>query len=603
MFCKKCGSNLRENAKFCGSCGAVVEVAETGYTAPVEQIPYTAPVDNAAPANQGGHTVPVKKENKAADFGKAAAKVAGNAAKAAGKAAGNAAKAAGDAASKVSLNDIAGKMPKMPKNKKLLPIIGGAVAVVLVLVLVVSLLFGGASGTVVKAFSKSVKAITGIADEMKLPDLAAIAESKKFNQELTAEFTDGDMEGLGIRATFAYNQSGKEAGFVVTPYFEGTNLITGQVKMDGSKIYLGCPELMEKKYIMLDTKTIGVDLADKDLDGLEDLSFNFFELVEKLEDAAALSKNQQKAIEKANSALLKAIEVEKDKKKDIKINSKKISVTLYDVVIPQDALEDYLDALEDVVKDMEPEAVMDVLEGYGFPVDEMGLSYSNDYWLDAIDSLKDAVDELGDLELSVGINGGYVVYLQWTPEIDGDEAELTVKIGGGDNYVDDFSLEFLYNDGNYGTIITSSGNHAMKKGEFTDETVITEIYRGKEEEVFVSEMTWKPSGKSDNFEWVLVVDGDELEIEGTLKCSKDSLSFTAPIELGGNELSVTYTLGAFKAPSIKVGTTLKFADMDEDDLMELAEMIEENGTEWAEMMEDEYPEFVDMLDMLFYYYF
>ena len=591
MFCKKCGSALRENAKFCGSCGAVVEVAESSYTAPVENAtPYTAPVQQNA-----GNTVPVKKAGKAADFGKNAAKVAGSAAKVAG----NAAKAAGNAASKVSLGNLGSKLPK---NKKLLPIIGGAVAVVLVVVLLVSLLLGGPAATVTKAFAKSVGAFTSVADDMKLPDLAAIAESKKFNQEVRVEFTDGDLEGMGIRATFAFNQSGKEAAVVVAPYFEGTDLITGQIKLEGSKIYAGCPELMDKTYIMVDTKTLGADLADKDLDGMEDLSFNIFELIDQLESATALTKDQQKAIEKANAALVKAIEVEKDKKKDIKINGKKIGVTLYDVVIPQDAMEDYLDVLEDVVKDMDPEVAIEILEDNGFPVDEMGLSMNNDMWLESIDYLKDLVDEIGDLELSVGINDGYVVYLQWAPEVDGEEFEINIMIGGGDNYVDDFSLEYLYGDGNYGGTITASGNHAMKKGEFTDETVVVEVWKGDEEETLVSEMTWKPSGKSDNFEWILEVDGDKLEIEGTLKCSKDSLTITLPeMNVMGEDLSLTYTLGAFKAPSVKVGTTMKFADMDEDDLMDLAEMIEENRSEWYEMMEDEYPEIVEIMEELSYY--
>ena len=274
MFCKKCGSTLRDNAKFCGSCGAVVEVVDNkgnniSYTAPVEQTPYTAPVQNDAPytapvQNDGGKTVPVKKNKPS--FTKSAPKV--------------------------SLDGITSKMPKnLPGKGKLLPIIAVAAVVVLVLVLVFGGVFGGPAGKVTKAFAKSVAAFTGIADDMKLPDLVAIADSGKFNQEVKVEFTDGDMEGIGLHGTFSYNQSGKEAALVVAPYFEGTDLITGQIKLEGSKIYAGCPELMDKTYIMVDTKTIGEDLANLDLDGAEDLSFDIFDLIDKIEEASALTKD------------------------------------------------------------------------------------------------------------------------------------------------------------------------------------------------------------------------------------------------------------------------------------------------------------------------
>lgn len=583
MFCKKCGSTLRDNAKFCGSCGAVVEVADNkgndfSYTAPVDQTPYTAPVEQTpytAPVqNDGGHTVPVKKNRPSFPKG----------------------------APKVSLDGLTSKLPKQLPGKGMLPIIAVAAVVVLVLVLVFGGVFSGPAGKVTKAFAKSVGAFSDVADEMKLPDLAAIIDSGKFNQELKAEFTDGDLEGMGIHATFSYNQSGKEAAFVAAPYFEGTDLITGQIKLEGSKIYVGCPELLEKTYIMVDTKTIGADLANLDLDGAEDLSFNIFDLIDQVKKASALTKEQEKALEKASSALVKAIEVEKDGKKDIKVNGKKISCALYTVVIPQDAMEDYLDTVEDVVKDMDTEATLDILEDAGFPVKDMGISMDNDAMLDVIDQMMDLVDELGDVELTVGINGGYVVYMVWEGDLYGTEYEIILQVGGNDEYVNDISLEILEDGGDYGYIITSTGNHAMKKGEFTDETVIAEIWNGNEEEMFTSELTWKPSGKSDNFEWVLESYGDEIEVEGTLLCSKDSLTITLPaLDFDGEEISLTYSLGSYKAPSIKVSKPMKFSEMDESDIEDLGEMITENGEAWAEMIEDDYPEFVEMIDMLSWY--
>lgn len=602
MFCKKCGSTLRDNAKFCGSCGAVVEVADSqgnnvSYTTPVQKTPsYTAPVQRqqtpsyTAPVQRQqapGHTVPVQQSKP--DVTGAIKKASGAVTKATG--------AVTKAAGKIDVSGIVNKVPK-----KALPIIGGAAVIVLVLILLFSGVFAGAKGTVAKAFGKSLNAYVSIAEDMKLPDLAAIAESGKYNQELKFWFEDGadELDGLGFRFVMAYNQSGNEAAIVAAPFFEGTDLITAQMKFKGSKIYVGCPELMEKTYLMVDTKTIGQDMADKDVDDFEDLSFNMFDLIEQVQKASGLTKDQQKALEKGGSAFIKAIEVEKDGKDDIKINGKKLSCTVYNVVIPQEAVEDYLDVLEDVLKDMDSEAVLDILEEAGFPVDDMGLDMvadSADVYIDAIDSLRDLVDELGDIEIQVGINKGYVVSIQCELDAYDEPVNINVQLGGGDNYVDDIYFEMLDED-EYGYIITSTGNHAMKKGVFTDETVVSMVYYGDEREMISWEMNWEPKGKDGNFEWTLENYGDEFTFEGTLHTTKDSLSITLDeLEIDGMTVGLSYTLGDYKAPSIKVGTTLAFADMDEDDMEDLAELIEENGEAWVEMMEDDYE---DVLDYLYY---
>lgn len=609
MFCKKCGSTLRENAKFCGSCGAMVEVTDNrggnvshnapvqgrtpSYTTPVQRPQsYTAPVQqnrpapaqqnrpaNAAPVQQNrpAKTVPVQQNaGKTSPIKKVTGVITG-------------------AAGKIKASGIVNKIPK-----KSLPIIGGAAAVViLVLVLLLTGVFTGDKGTVAKAFGKSLNAYASVAEDMKLPDLPAIIEKGKFNQELKLWFEDGadELDGLGFRFAMSYNQSGEEAAIIAAPFFEGTDLITGQMKFKGSKIYVGCPELMEKTYLMIDTKTIGQDLADKDEYGMEDLSFNTFKLIEQLQKASGLTKDQQKALEKAGAAFVKAIEVDKDGKGNIKVNGKKLSCTVYNVVIPQEAVEDYLDVLEDVLSDMDSEAVIDILEEAGFPADEMDLDYGTDDLLYTLEEMSELMDELGDIEAEVGIHNGYIVSVECELEAYGNAITVNLKLGGGDNYVDDITLEMLDED-ETGYIITSTGNHAMKKGVFTDETVFINVWRGDENEFMVSELNWEPKGKTDNFEWTLENHGDEFTFEGTLLTSKDSLSITLDeVEIDGVTMGIGYTLGSYKAHSIKVGTTLDFAKMDEDDMADLAEMIEENAGEWVEMMEDDYE---DVLDYLYY---
>ena len=169
-------------------------------------------------------------------------------------------------------------------------------------------------------------------------------------------------------------------------------------------------------------------------------------------------------------------------------------------------------------------------------------------------------------------------------------AELSAKTG------DDSRNEFLNGEAVF--FQNGSWEYGNLKGTFTDETVFTNVYRGDEYEFLVSELSWEPKGKDGNFEWTLDFDGDEFTFEGTLHTTKDSLSITLDeMEIDGMTMGISYTLGDYKAPSIKMGTTLAFADMDESDMEDLAELIEENGEAWAEMMEDDYE---DVLDFLYY---
>jgi hypothetical protein len=543
MICKNCGSPLQDNAKFCGSCGAMVEVAQ----------PQPTPVSYVAPVQP---------------------------------------KADGAFVKKAPTTPM--KLPKI-----VLPIIAGAAVVILILVLLVSGVFSGSKATVGKAFTAAISEYADVAAEMNLSDVAAISKSCKNNQELKLWIEDGgdELDGLGIRLNFSYNQSGKEGAIIATPYYESADLLTAQVKFDDSKIYVGSPELLKKDFVMIDTMTIGQDLANKNAPGMEDVSFNMFEMIEQMQKAGEITKDQQKALAKAGAAFAKAIEVKKDGKNDIKVNGNKLKCTIYNVVIPQDAMEAFLDALETIFDDMNPNAMLDILEEAGFPVDDMDMEAAEIDTAEVFDVMSDVVDELGDIEAELGIHKGYVVSIKSELEIEGIAYTMNIQLGGGKNYVDDIYIEMLDED-EYGFIITSTGNHAMKKGVFTDETVVSKVYYGDEREMISWEMNWEPKGKDGNFEWTLENYGDEFTFEGTLHTTKDSLSITLDeLEIDGMTVGLSYTLGDYKAPSIKVGTTLAFADMDEGDMEDLAELIEENGEAWVEMMEDDYE---DVLDYLYY---
>lgn len=555
MFCKKCGSALQDNAKFCGACGTMVE-ADPIQERPVQEQPVQ---ETAAP-------VSVQREPEA----------------------------------------VKPVQPKAKKISKKTGIIIAAAAAALVVILVIASLFGGAGTTVAKAFTKSLEAYTAVADQMKLPDMAAIAQSGKHNQEMRMWIEDGaeELDGFGVRVEMAYNQSGREAALIAAPFYEGTDLLTAQMKMDGTKIYVGSPELMETSYLMFDTATIGEDLAAMGAPGMEDLSIDLFALIEEMQQSSQLTKEQQKTLEKAAAALAKAIQVEKTGKEDVKVNGKKLSCKVYELVIPQEAMEDYLDALEDVIKEMDLDKSLDALEDTGLmEMADIEVSVNEDNLRDAVDEMKELVDELGDFVAEIAIHKGYIVAVNSEFELGDTEYSLNVQLGGGENYVDNLYFEMKDED-EYGFIFASEGNHAMTKGVFTDETVFTELYKGKENDILSSEISWEPKAKENNFELVLEAEGDKLGLEGNLTCTKDSLSITVPeLEVDGITFGLGYALDSYKAPSIKIGTTLVFAEMDEDDLAELGEQIVENAEEWAGQIEENYSGLIEYLaEMLYYMY-
>jgi hypothetical protein len=300
---------------------------------------------------------------------------------------------------------------------------------------------------------------------------------------------------------------------------------------------------------------------------------------------------------------VKSFQVEALEKKDVKVNGKKLSCKVYELVIPQEAMEDYLDILEDVVKDMDMEKTADILEDAGLVMPGYNVYANEDVLRDSLDQMKDFVDEVGDFAVEVAIHKGYIVALNSEFEVWDTEYSMNVQLGGGENYVDDLYFEMKDED-EYGFILSSEGNHAMTKGVFTDETVLTELFAGKESGSVSCETSWEPKAREDNFEMVLEVEGDKFTMEGTLVCTKDSLTINLPeLEADGITVGVRYDLSGYKAPVIRMETILAFSEMDEDDLLELGEQIVENVEDWAGQIEENYSGLVDYIaEMLYYLY-
>lgn len=460
--------------------------------------------------------------------------------------------------------------------------IAGALALVVVLVLVVGGLFGGAKATVGKAFIKSAGEFAEIGDIFGMSVLQKIVDKQAVTYDVKLEMEDGYLDGLGINLSAGVDVSGKKAGITGTATFGSTELINAFLTVNNDTVTFYLPELMDPNALSFNTETLGKDLEHAGLteydEELEDLSFNLFDLMQSGESVKELDPAVTKA-------LVKAIEVEKQGKETVEVNGQDLKCAAYVVRISEDALEDYLDALEDYAKEQYMnEAYMETMENMGADVDDLEHEMENSIE-SLFGTLKDAVEAIGDLELMVYIKGGYVMAVETDLKMDGDKLSVSLQLGGGKNYVDDLSLTMKV-DGEKITI-ESTGDHAAKKGVFTDTTVLS--YKNDYgTEKYEIETEYDSKKKEDNFSCEISDPyGDSIELEGTLLVTGDSVTVKfEDLELDGVSLSGEYTIKAYENVKIGASKTLKLADMDEDALQDFAEEIEENMYDLVEDFED-----------------
>ena len=564
MFCLNCGKQIDDHARFCPYCGSVTAGAA----------PNTAPA--AAPAEPVLTSEGTRRD--------ASTPVADPSTPAAP----------------------AGKRTFSKRPGLLIPVIAAAVVIVVALAILLGGLFGGAKGTVAKAFIKTAEAYSSVADQFGLSTALKMVSEKKFSQNLAVELTDvnsmlgsssGDLEGLGLRLTTDVNIPGESLGLSVTPFYDSADLLTAQLLMDGSKIYFASPELLKDTVPGVDTKTLGKDLlaAGAEADGIESISFNTFQVIKKAIELTAPSKDNKKVITDAAAQLANAIEVEKVGKKAVSVNKNRVDCTAYTVMIPQDAMEDFIKAAASTVEDVDYEAICeelmtmcgfpqdvieDVLDELAYELDDMS---AEDYADEFVDAMEEILDILGDLELEVCIKDGYIMSVVYDEKIDGEKIKLSINLGGGKNYVDDMSVKLNVDD-ELEIIVTSTGDHSAKSGTFTDETTI-EVTDGSTEEIVV-ETSYAPKKKDNNFSWSIDSSYFTAAVHGQLNAGSSSLEallHEVELEVYGMSVgtaSVDYSLNSYKK-SISMKSPTMLSKMTEDDVMDLFDAIEENASEWA----------------------
>lgn len=571
MFCRNCGSEMRDDAKFCPNCGTLNSSAAAGPDGT------SGPVWSSS-GGQGWNTPPQSQTQTGGDS------------------------PAGD-----------GK-----QNRRGLGLmIGGgvaAVAVIALLVVTVSGLFTSPKSRVDKAVSKTMSAYSDVKKDLEMPDMKQLWEDKSVSVRASMELKDinsqlvgydlSDLYGLGVRMSTNYDGSARKMDAQLSAFWDDEDIAALQMLADGAKLYFGSPQFTGDTFIGMNTETLGADLAEMTGDSsVEDISFNIFELMDIIMSTES-GEDFEKAIHDANKTLMDQIEAEKDGTEEIEVNGTDIKATLYNVTIPQDALKDYVKTLEDALSAVDYVDMYERLfKAMGIPQDDIDYMMADledlDIYGELFDGIRYALDELGDLDLEVYVSQGHISAVIYKETIQGTEVEIGLYLGGGekgDQYVDNLSLEIEIEGDKL--VVASSGNHTGKGGSYTDETTLSLLEGGSKSPMFrlTSDMEYEPKGKGDNFQWTIDVDAPgangAVKMEGRLTTSKNSLDLKlddVSVHVMGLKvlsLGVEYYAGPCDGMDIKVKSPMMIADMDEYDAMELISDIEDNAEDWAYDMQN-----------------
>lgn len=546
MVCRNCGNEMRDDVRFCPRCGAL-NSPDLGRDLPEGAAPYSATA-------------------------------------------------------------CAGPEAPVPGRSKKGLLIGGAVAVAAVIALVAVLaggLFSSPKKQVEAALVKSAAAYLQAEKALNMPDMSQwqkdqtvaqrmVLELKSVNSNL-AGYDLSALSGLGLRLSADYDGKARKMSFDMGACWGEDDLISLRMAANDAELYFSSPQLTGETSYGVNTETLGADIAKlTGEDSVKDLSFNLFKLVdlvlERVDREAA-----ERSLKEAGKALWDAAQVEKLGKEDLDINGTRTKTNAYLVTIPQDALDRYADSLTEVLSSMNYTGLYEELyRSMGMPqaqIDEiMSALTEADVYGKLANSLKDAIEKTGDLELAVYVGGGYVSKAVYHYNRSGIDLTAALCLGGGEEYVDDLSLE-LYTDKGRVTV-TSTGDHGGRSGVFTDRTTVKgdPLRTSLALSSITSEFRYEPKKADENFSWELAVPGaGSLSMSGALDAKPDSLSLNldgVSLKVMGMDvctLGLDYHVDCHPSPAA-AGNPQLLTQMNELELMMTALSVQNKATAWMSDM-------------------
>ena len=470
------------------------------------------------------------------------------------------------------------------------------VAVVAGVAVGVSGLFSSPKGQLEKAMARSAAAYVQAEKSIGLPDLDKLTRersiSQRFSMELTGitdQFTNyslSSLEGLGFRMNTGLDGKERKLGFELAAFWDDEDILSLQLAADDAEVYFSSPQLTEGEFYGVNTETLGADLERMGETDAGDISFNLFDLVDLVAPEGRTEALEQ-SMREANRALWEAARVDKEGKESVTVNGKSINAQVYRLVLPQRALENYVDAMADVLSSVDyMELYLEMLQAAGLPQDVIAdvmdeLEYLDPYG-DLAETLKYGLSVLGDVRLRVYVSGGYVSAVRYDERIQGSSVKADLYLGGGDEYVDDLSLEVTV-DGVKVTL-KSTGDHGCKGGTFTDKTTLQSgLLR------ITSDCRYDPKGSGNNLSWSLEASGyGSLDMEGRLEAGRDSMELhleEISCKLMGMELfslSMDYYAGPYDGQGTAVASPKLITQLNGMEQMALVMKVSANAQLWLE---------------------
>lgn len=476
-----------------------------------------------------------------------------------------------------------------------------AAAVVIGAVVVFSGLLAGPKGQLTKALTKSLGAYHDAAAALALPDLSGEAAERELSQSFSLELKElsdllgeayAPLEGLGVRLEANTSMPQRRSDAAVTLLYRSKDLLTGWADIRDNVMTVGCPQLLGDAALGADTAALGRDLAalSPELEELENLSFNVFDLAERLapggaeEEAAALA------------ALLDAVRVEKTVRAAKEINGQSQDCQGYLVMVPRDAMLACLQTLREAARERNrAEAVLELLRSAGVPEEELAemeeelrTSLDND---GVFEGLEEAVRAGGDLTLAVDVSGGYIASAVFPAEGD---AVVTLELGGGERYADNLSLAVV--SGGQALRLTSAGQHSGQGDAFTDSTSLRLLEGSTTLFSVQSDLEYRAKAQGENFTWGLRAGDVSLKLAGRVDAGEDTLEVrldTCAVRFYGMELArlgLTWRAGPYQAGTLSAPDVRMLSELDGAALEELEAAVYDNAMVWAQDLLYEIPE-------------
>lgn len=574
MLCNNCGKELSENAKFCWSCGAsIAPAAETVAEpqAPVEEIPLIQEAPAEAVNETPVYEAPVYEEPAWS----------------------------------------APAEPAQPKKKRKMwipfAILGVAIAATaaILLTLFFTGFFDSDNSKLTKAIEKSFDAFAEAGEGLNMPQFQYIQEDSAYSAEFGFVLNNiqgyEELRGLGLSAAMDWNLPAKKLDLTLSPSYGSVDLLDVEMKIDNNMAYLGSPQITGDCFYSFNTETLFSDLSrlGADVEGMEDVRINLFELLQILGENMMFSEDNQNKLTKAADKLYDSIEAKKTGSSEITVNGHELNCDEYQAVVKKEAVLEYCKAVLEMMTTTDMTGMVTKLcESLNVPAEMMNFNASEVDTDEILENLEEALDEYGDIELTFYLKDGYVMSVVFDINFEDTVLECVLNIGGSDNYVDDLSLS-LTADGQT-ILLESTGNHTGKNGKFTDETKLYVKGQGFSMRIMNSSLSFDSKQSGDNIQWTIGVPTVTINVSGNLTYDTKSMSLDLndiSITQSGEELlafSLFYQLGEYEE-SIQVTDSLELLKLSEDELKAELTAFTESAEQWAMGMADRIPELLDLL--------